>query len=164
MAKSARKRGLEPKRRSGVSEVYVDGQHDLARLFGVAPITVDDWKAAGAPDADPRRGWPVGAWVRWRIARLQDRPSGNPTARLKMAQAKLAERKLAEADRELLPVLEVEAERVSRMRWFVGAMTRAAGELAGRLAGQAPSEVRRIVGDYFQAVRQEAVKRCRKTG
>ena len=140
---------------------YVKTQNRLAVLFSVSPATIVNWVDAGAPAAG-RNGFDLREWIDWRIKRVAQPPDvAAVTRELREAQRDLARERLGRERLKVVPVEDVESERVARMRWFTGCMSRAAGELAGKLTGRAPGETRKIVSDYFDAVRREA---CRQHG
>ena len=60
---------------------------------------------------------------------------------------------------EVIETAVAEEQRAAILRWIVGVMESAGSELAPKLAGRRPAAVRKIVTDYFDRVRREAVGR-----
>lgn len=141
-------------------EVYVETRAALARLFGVSPKTVEGWKAAGGPDPVDGR-WPVGAWVRWKMADIASDTVDNATLELKRAQAELAKVKLAKERGQLVDVHRSRTDLENLARVFVGVMERMPAELAGKLLGKSPGEVKRIVVEHCNAARRELLTRVK---
>lgn len=141
-------------------EVYVGTQAAMARLFGVTAATIQGWRASGAPD--PAGGqWPVGAWIRWRVAELENDTVDNATLELKRAQAELAKVKLAKERGLLVEARRAKTDLEQLATVFVGVLERMPSELAGKLLGKSPGEVKRIVIEHCNAARRELMTRVK---
>lgn len=149
-------------------EVYAGSRASLAWIFDVDERTVARWRAAGAPDAG-EHGYSVRAWVAWwtanvltpRIAPDADEGADLATAaaqadaRKKIADASIAEEKLAALRGKLLDREQVELDRRARMAQFVAILTRACLELPPILAGKAAGECKRLMTAWMNREREE---------
>jgi hypothetical protein len=82
--------------------------------------------------------------------------------RLRVAKAGREELKLDLERGDAVPRVQVEADELAIIRWVVGVMERAGPELAVRIAGRRPAEVKTICKTYFDQVRLEAVGKGHK--
>jgi hypothetical protein len=78
--------------------------------------------------------------------------------RLRVAKAGREELKLDLERGDAVPRVQVEADELRIIQWVVGVFERAGPELAVRIAGRRPAEVKVVTRAYFDAVRTEALK------
>src|SRR5262245_58077851 len=89
--------------------IYVKTQWQLAALFGVATVSIGDWRKDGAPPKE-KQGWPLAAWIAWRVEQVRKHAVQNASATsdhdraFKIARARLAELRLKREAGELAPV------------------------------------------------------------
>jgi len=141
--------------------LYARTRAELAWLFNVSQRTLRKWTEDGAP-AKAKRGYDLQKWIAWRAKGHSDDANRQrwlkAQRRFKEARADLEEIKLDRERGRLIEAEEAAARRLEILRWVVGVFERAGSELASKLAGRKPAEIRRIVNDYFDQVRAEAVK------
>jgi hypothetical protein len=165
--------------------VYIT-QAGTAWLYRRKFRTVEKWfKDHSAPGRVEGKGYnllDVAEWLRTTRGlvpggvRVPPSPAGSPAPSpgLVESEAELRRRKLrleCELNQERLDRergakidLAVAEEKVTAaLRWMVDTMERAGSELASRIPGKRPSVVRKLVADHFAAVRNEALKRMKRT-
>jgi len=132
-------------------------QQDLAWVFGVSVQAVSKWLANGSPGRESG-GYNLRAYHAWLKARAQPKDLKNdPAHRLKLAQARREEKRLAQELGELISKQEAVTRELKIIRWTVGVMNRAGAELASLVTGKRLGEVKRVVAKYFDERRREAV-------
>ena len=139
-------------------------QRDLARLFHVAPSTINAWLADGAPAARRRR-FDVGAWIVWRVSRAEQPPDvASETRKLRQVQTQLAQLKLDKERGDLVPAVEVNQTIHGLCRWLIGILARSPAELCLPLQNKGHREIKRIMVEYHNQRRVELCERLRAGG
>ena len=160
MSKSSEKQGKTEDRKP----VYARNLEHLAWLLGIDRRTLYKWRDAGMPLRRTKHGYtlrPDILWIQGRQTAVSDQVREaivDANLRHKVAQAQREERK---NDLEAGKVIDAEKaaqERLGIIRWVVGIFDRAGSELASKLAGKRPAEVRRIVKAYFDGIRERATR------
>jgi len=147
---------------NGKARVFVKTQPELAAVFGADDQrTIHRWLQRGAP-AKTAKGYDLAAWVHWwaeykGLGKGQsDSMSGaDADRRYKLARATREELTARKMLGQLVNAKDVQADRLELVTCFASTLDRLPAELSSRLAGKRPSEQRRIITEYCEAVRAE---------
>lgn len=130
---------------------------ELARIFGVTVQGISRNLENGAPKKTAG-GYDVAAWRSWRESRsgTQEASGTEWRQRAAKAQALLREHELEVKLGHYVSRADAEAGRLELLRWFAAVLERAGSDLAVRVAGKSPREVKSIVQGYFDDLRAQA--------
>jgi len=149
----------------GFKEIYLQTQEGAAHFACVNVRSLQRYVADGTYKRS-KRGWPVHALIKRTKKEGIDSGSigaakGVADLRIKVARAERDERKNDTEKGLFISAAEAQEQRLAIIHWFVHVFDRAGSELASKIMGKHPADVRRIVKDYFDDIRKQATQNDR---